>query len=168
MADSPAEQKPNPRAERAFADYVAMGDGRSLRALHEQYRQSSSNPPAKSLDTLFDWSVRYKWQARLEQAATVRAEAMLIEAMHIDSDTFLRSSRILNERMQLATSGHVDMVVKVRESVRKPAPKGGATVGVNVTVDVAIQQIVERIAEESGLSADEILAEADRILEATT
>jgi hypothetical protein len=45
------------------------------------------------------------------------------------------------------------MVVKVRESVRKPTTKGGTSV--NVTVRVEVEQLIDRIAEEDGLSADE-------------
>ncbi len=159
MPDSPA--KPNPRAELAFVDYVAMGSGRSLRALHEQYRQITSKPPAKSLDTLFDWSVRYRWQARLEQAATEQSESLLQEAAALDAETFLQSSRLLNERMKYATREHADAIVKMRESVRKPVPKGGA--GVNVSVSLEVRTLAEKLAKELGDDAGELIREAEEL-----
>jgi hypothetical protein len=60
-----------PKAHIAFVDYVLMGPGRSIRKLHAKYCErivSGSNaekPPTKRLPTLFEWSVKHDWQARL-------------------------------------------------------------------------------------------------------
>lgn len=162
MASAPGQLNETPKAASAFEAYVALGEGRSLRALAEQrVRQGYGRSTVNVLRVLERWSSDYHWQARIKQAATDRANAMLEEAANIDSDTFLQSSRILNERMQLATSGHVDMVVKIRESVRKPTPKSGTSVNVNVSVEV--REWAERIAREEGLDADQLIADAERI-----
>jgi hypothetical protein len=152
--------KPNPKAELAFADYVAMGSGRSLRALCESYHVV----PTQRFETLGKWSSEYQWQARIEQAATARSDAMLKEASDLDAETFLQSSRLLNDRMKYATREHADAIVKMRESVRKPAPKGGSSVNVNVSVEV--RTLAEQIAKATGIDAEELLREAEKIANA--
>ncbi len=160
MAESRAQVKDNPKAELAFADYVALGASRSLRALHAQYlQQTTSKPPAKSIETLFRWSSQHNWQGRIAAAATARSDAMLNEAAQIDADTFLISSRHLHKQVNDFAS-YPDTVIKIRESVRKPMPKGGA---VNVSIRVEIQSIVDRIAEEDGLNDSEKKELADAI-----
>lgn len=149
-------------AAEAFAAYVALGPGRSLRALAESYvsrgiHKSSSG----SLRTLGSWSAKFGWQERLRQAATERAERLLEEAAEIDAGTFLGTSREL-ARLVGAGGMEPEQVVKVRESVRrKPVP--GAAVQVNVSVDVELRQLAERAAEASGLDPQQVIAEAERI-----
>lgn len=64
------------RASAALADYAAMGSGRSLRGLAQQYHESGTKRSLFS--TLAKWSVKYDWQARVsaydaQQQAAVRA-----------------------------------------------------------------------------------------------
>ena len=153
VSDPTAQPKPSTDAEAAFNDYVGLGDGRSLRKLHARYQDDPNPTPTKRLKTLKEWSARYGWQDRIRQAETEAAEEKLRLAAMLDADTFLHSSRLLNERMRYATREHADAIVKMRESVRKPAPKGGTSVSVNVSLE--IREIVERIAEEDGLTDDE-------------
>lgn len=55
-----------PRAYQAFLDYIQMGTGRSLRALHAQYVSvDGKQPPTRTWDTIQDWSRLNKWQERL-------------------------------------------------------------------------------------------------------
>lgn len=60
------------KAHQAFLDYVRMGAGRSIRALHASYEQQSDDkttakkPPTKTLRTIMRWSSRYNWQDRLK------------------------------------------------------------------------------------------------------
>lgn len=71
--DDPLAALPNEsdNAFRAFADYVAMGAGRSLTALLELYaRRSQSDSearpiPTRRIATLKGWSARFQWQARI-------------------------------------------------------------------------------------------------------
>lgn len=160
MPAVPVQPKPNPQAEAAFNDYVDLGDGRSLRKLHARYRSDINPTPTKRLKTLLEWSARYRWQERIHQAEAAAAEEKLRLAATLDADTFLHSSRLLNERMRYATREHADAIVKMRESVRKPAPKG-AHVSVNVSVE--IRQEAERLAEKLGISADELIRDAEDI-----
>ncbi|MEE8176488.1 MAG: hypothetical protein V3T65_00660 [Acidobacteriota bacterium] len=55
------------RANAAFRDYVAMGEGRSLEKLLAAYihRASTEQLPSLKLNTLKKWSQRHAWQARL-------------------------------------------------------------------------------------------------------
>jgi len=68
------------RANRALADYAKMGAARSLRSLCEIYLQQAekiralegtevkfTRPPTTKLDTLFAWSSRFEWVARVER-----------------------------------------------------------------------------------------------------
>jgi len=145
------QQRDNPQAEQAFLDFVEMGHGRSLEKLAVEYQTRTEPVPTKQLSRLKIWSSRYGWQARLGEAISARAEAKLVLAGELDADTFLRTSRHLHR--QVAQYGDFpDTVIKIRESVRKPMPKGGA---VNVSIRVEVQSIVDRIAEEDGLTEAE-------------
>lgn len=160
----------NPRAEHAFADYVGLGSSRSIGALHKRYLSVSEPCPTKRLPTLKEWSSRYGWQARIADAVSAESDRMLHEASALDADTFLATSRLLNEQVRLATPMMADLVVKVRESVRKPLPKGGASVDVNVHVNVAVQEYIDQVALEDGLTEEEkaeLLANVQRHLATT-
>ncbi len=65
------------KAHAAFLDYVRMGPRRSLRQLQAQYVKQAASveqadsgarmelPPTVKINSLFTWSVRYEWQARI-------------------------------------------------------------------------------------------------------
>jgi hypothetical protein len=84
--------KETSRARQAWADYLAMGPGRSLEkllALYSERRQSGrrASVPARRLRTLYDWSSTFGWQARLQAitdghiAAATAAEAARIRGI---------------------------------------------------------------------------------------
>jgi len=63
------------KAKAAFEDYLSMGDGRSLRALREQYKEREQNGhrtgvPTVRLSTLTEWSRHHNWQARITEINT--------------------------------------------------------------------------------------------------
>jgi len=67
-----ADLRETNNAKRAFEDYLAMGDGRSLRKLQEHYRQrnqegTKSRSPTVRMSTLREWSMRHHWQARIAE-----------------------------------------------------------------------------------------------------
>lgn len=161
MAKTTGQRKSNPNAELAFAEYVNLGSGRSLEKLCDLYRSRTDSVPTKHLTTLKTWSIRYAWQNRIADAVTARSQRMLADASDLDADTFLLSSRLLNERMRYATRDHADSIVKWRESVRKPQPKSGTSV--NVKVSVEVRHLAEQMAQRLGISADELLRDADAI-----
>lgn len=77
MAAKQAPGAEKPEAARAFEDYYAMGEGRSLSALAARYRSVTEPCPTKRLPTLKEWSARFGWQQRVkdrdaEDAAEVR------------------------------------------------------------------------------------------------
>jgi hypothetical protein len=167
MADSPRQLKPSDAAAQAFQDFVALGPSRSLRKLHEIYcQQSDIKPPTKRFRTLAEWSTVFGWQDQIVNAATAISERMLNEAAELDADTFLKTSKGLNSRVDETSAKNMDIrdVIQIRESVRKPAPKGSASVDVSVNVNVQVRQALERIARERGLSVEDVLVEADRVL----
>jgi hypothetical protein len=69
------------RANQALCDYARMGEGRSLRKLHQRYILQSSNnpltgirPPTTSLATLGTWSMRFDWPARADRNDRLAAQ----------------------------------------------------------------------------------------------
>lgn len=65
--------KESPRAACAWADYLAMGPGRSLEALLALYRSRTEPAPTKHLTTLKHWSRTFGWQERLHDLAAQEA-----------------------------------------------------------------------------------------------
>lgn len=59
------------RAAKAFADYCAMGEARSLTKLEAQTNQSGTKA---RLATLKEWSTRQNWQERVKQYDSERME----------------------------------------------------------------------------------------------
>ncbi len=152
----------SPKAAEWFRRYVALGTGRSLEKLAQQrVAQGYAKTVPTAMSQLKGWSARYQWQDRLAHAADAEADRMIQASARLDADTFLATSRLLNERIKWTDVGHLDAVVKMRESVRKPAPKGGAAVNVNVSVEV--RQMAERLAGELGVDAEELIREAELI-----
>lgn len=144
----------SPKAEEAFADYVALGPDRSYRALAAEYvKQNRYKTETTAFNAIAKWAGKYRWQDRIAEAANARSSEMLEAAAELDAGTFLETSRLLNERIGHTSPLQLDAVIKMRESVRKPAPKGGTNV--NVSVSIEVERVVERIAEEDGLTEDE-------------
>lgn len=160
-----AQPDETPKAALAFAAYIAMGHRRSLANLARLLvEQNHYKTVATAKSHLATWSVKYHWQDRIAAAITEKSERMLVQASEIDAKTFLRTSELLAERIAWTDPGHIDVVIKARESVRKPAPKGSASVDVNLSLSVSVRALVERAAQEAGLDVDEVVAEAERLL----
>ena len=74
-----------PKAQAALADYLAMGPGRSLEGLCEQYRQrvrteNEASVPTTRLATLGQWSAEYNWQEEVQAYQARMAKAMETDA----------------------------------------------------------------------------------------
>jgi hypothetical protein len=151
----------NDKAAAAFADFVALGDGRSLSKLAEVYRNRTEPVPTRQLSRLKIWSSKYNWIARIEQFEDEQAESKLAQAARLDADTYVRTSKELNRRASHVDALHMDELIRMRESVRKPQPKGGTAVSVKVSVEV--RQLAEQMAEQLGISADELIADAEEV-----
>lgn len=73
-----------PRARQAWADYLAMGPGRSLEQLAEMYRSSTRSTPTRNLRTLKCWSGMFDWQDRLQAITNAQiAEVTAAEAARV-------------------------------------------------------------------------------------
>jgi hypothetical protein len=152
------------RAAEAFAIYTAMGPGRSLTALAHVLVERNwykTVPTARSV--VGGWSAKHRWQERLAAAITAQTEEMLAKAVEIDARSFLRTSELIAKRLGYAEPEHLDAIIKMRESVRKPEPRGNSQT-INVNLSVTLRAIVERVASERGLEYEEVLAEAERTL----
>ncbi len=128
-----------PRAARAYDDLVAriteLGDD-TLTGLVAEYQGRTEGVPTRQLSRLKKWSARYGWKARIAQVQAAAADEKLSRAAMIDADTFFRSSQLLAERMNLSTPLHVDAVVKIRESVRKPQAQQAAVGQLTTVVQI--------------------------------
>src|SRR5258707_2612204 len=73
-----------PRARQAWADYVALGPGRSLDQLAERYQTATGSAPTRRIGTLKRWSGVFDWQDRLQAIANEQvAAATTAEAARI-------------------------------------------------------------------------------------
>jgi hypothetical protein len=66
-----------PAARKAYLDYEAMGDKRSIRNLLDTYRTRSANGedvPTTRHETIGKWSSEWDWQARIKQHDEAEAE----------------------------------------------------------------------------------------------
>lgn len=63
------------RANAALRDYAFTGPGRSLRSLGARYANApqTESPPTRYPSTVFGWSVRYAWQARIAVWERIKA-----------------------------------------------------------------------------------------------
>jgi hypothetical protein len=64
-----------PRARQAWADYLALGPGRSLEKLAAQYHSRTVSVPTRQLSRLKTWSATFGWQLRLQAIADQEAAA---------------------------------------------------------------------------------------------
>ena len=70
------------RAKTAYAEYLAMGPGRSLEKLAAGYRkQTKPAPPTRLLSTLKKWSRCHSWQARVAAFEQKQNEALVARSM---------------------------------------------------------------------------------------
>lgn len=63
----------SPRARQAWADYLALGPGRSLEHLAREYQSRTESVPTRQLSRIKRWSVDFGWQARLTEIADMQA-----------------------------------------------------------------------------------------------
>ena len=70
-----------PKARKAFSDYYALGPGRSLKKLFEQYRAApKGSVPTQRLATINKWSSKWGWQQRV-LARDLEIEKAQLEAL---------------------------------------------------------------------------------------
>ena len=159
------------KAAEAFARYIAMGPARSLSNLAlilVEQNQYKTRTTARAV--LAGWSTKYHWQSRIAAAATAKGEESQAKAQEWDDSAFLRTSELLAQQLAELEPGNVaaklpliDAVIKMRETVRRREPRA-AQANVNLSVSVSLRNIVEQVAAAQGLSADEVLAEAEQMM----
>ena len=91
--------KESARAAQAWADYLAMGPGRSLDELCRRYSNATIPTPTKRVKTLKDWSVAFGWQDRLR--AISEQEARLVSERESQARAELQSSGIANRQNRI-------------------------------------------------------------------
>lgn len=166
MSDSiqPVHLQMSPKVAEFFAAYVGMGPGRNLRALAAVLvEQGHYKTASTAFGQLARMSSAHRWQERLSAAITAKTEEALAKAAEIDAQSFLRTSELVAGRLAFTDPLHVDAVIKMRESVRKPEPKGSGA-SINLNLSVTLRAIVERVAAERGLDPEDVLAEAEQII----
>lgn len=117
-------------AYKAFMDFVEMGPKRSLRKLHEQYRQSEAKVGTKMLSTIKEWNSRFEWQRRVLEYQQEMFQRMAISNQEVYSSFVSRAvpmvERLLNEVDTMLTNFaqlHVtrrDMIADPRDAALPP------------------------------------------------
>lgn len=159
MADGRSKQrKPDATGAELFAAWVEAGTPpyRDLAPILVQrgYYKTASTA-ARRIATV---ASRDKWQERKSKALDDAAMAALEEASRIDATSFLKTSKEIAHRLKYTTSEHLDPLLKMRESVRKPVAK---TTTVNITLE--IRQRAEQIAAKYGVPVAVVIEEAEAI-----
>ena len=149
MADFPPMTD---KAAEAFADYASMKPGkRSLRGLAETYVQQDRYKTASTaFRQLSRWSGQYQWPDRIASVTTAAANRKLELSAELDADTHFETARRFNDLIHSPGFIDANTLARIRESVRKPEPKGGTSVSVNL--DIQISQAIERIADAEGMT----------------
>ena len=104
-----------PNALQAFEDYWAMGDGRSLPKLAQQYAARSvagESVPTTRENTLKMWSAGHNWQARVAQRITEEAERVR-EEEH-------KRNKAFRDRVRTGIEYDVRQYLKSLESANGP------------------------------------------------
>ncbi len=84
---------------------------------------------------------------------------MLSEAAELDAETFLATSRSTTGASRAnADKMGLGSIHAIRDQVKRPASQSP-----NLTVIVTIMNEAQRLAAELGISADELLADAEKI-----
>ncbi len=170
------------RAKAAFADYLAMGPGRSLEKLAEQYQNVTEPCPTRRLNTLKGWSTNFAWQdriaahgekfreqqqdaadkARLENLTLVRAGkgefAKALKSGKLKADSVSDLERLIKLEMQL-------LGAPLADRTELTGKDGGPVQAVSASVDIAAlvsdddgRELLTRLADklflESGDAAD--------------
>lgn len=152
------QRKPDATGSELFAAWVEAGTPpyRELaEVLVERGRYKSVTGAFSSIGY---FASRDKWQDRKAQALEEAAIACLQEAARIDATSFLKTSKEIATRLRYTTSEHLDPLLKMRESVRKPVTK---TTNVNITLE--IRQRAEQIAAKYGVPVAVVIEEAEAI-----
>lgn len=152
------------KAAEAFAMYVAMGPGRSLTNLaHILTEQNRYKTRTTARNAVATWSARYRWQERIASAVTAQGEELLAQITEFDIHALRISSELLYRQILTLQPSDVDEIIKIRQMVRRPEPRGGSE-SVNVNLAVTLRTIVEQVAAEEGLDPEQVLAQAEKIL----
>lgn len=149
-------------AKRAFADFLAMGDGRSITGLHRKYIEMEDKgrhiPPTTSIRELNSWSFRYQWHeeiSRVESEIVLQAEDIIkarrVQVMMLglanDYERVAALDKLANRMME-------DLLVEGKMWVSEPrAIGGGEYVDVkrfNHTEVTQIRGILDDISLETG------------------
>lgn len=149
MAEQGAFPEMTPKAAEAYDAYVSLGHRRSLRLLADELvRRTLYKSSTVAFRQVTEWSSKFGWQDRLSAAVTALADERLAQAAELDAQSFLKTSEIIAERLAYTTHDNIDMVIKARETVRKPTAKTQAmTVNINL--------IVQELAQKYGLTDQE-------------
>jgi hypothetical protein len=96
------EKDETPRAAAAFAEYAAMGPGRTLEGLCEKRAQSAPKASHR-LATFKGWSAKYHWQERVKE----------YDRVVIDRAAEERRKQ-LNEAIEAMNERHIDIALNLQ------------------------------------------------------
>jgi hypothetical protein len=122
ISPAPHELTMTPKAEEAFADYVAQERPRSLERLAaERVRRGLGKSSEGQKRTLEKWSAQFGWQERIRRLA----EAKLNEANETRADIYLRAIREYDRRTrnEMIAAMKLHDIHGVHDRVKFPDPQ---------------------------------------------
>lgn len=134
--DEKRKPRETARAVNAFADYVALGPGRSIRKLHDAYVIAAGDgKPAENVRQLERWSADHNWQGRL---AAMEADR-LAAGQEIRTALYLRALTEYDRRTDgtLIEAAPLDAIHAIYDRVR-PTERSGADIAINLTATVEL------------------------------
>lgn len=118
------QNQPTSRVLRAFQDYVDIGEGRSLKKLHEMYVEldkihGEGTAPTVSLYTLEYWHRKWNWAVQIKLDAMQLADASRKakqDRVHDAADRQLQAAQIL-QRIALSRLSELARLEKISDEL---------------------------------------------------
>lgn len=139
----------SPKARQAWADYLALGEGRSLEKLLALYQTCTEPAPTKQLTTLKQWSATFGWQARLQAIADAAATEAAAAIQRRRADAIQTGLALDYERVLVLKDLATTLLTELTEGGRRWLPDakwiGGADYGEKVEIERFNAQEVEQL-----------------------
>jgi hypothetical protein len=139
----------SPKARQAWADYLALGEGRSLEKLLAKYQSDPKAAPTGHLTRLKLWSRQYGWQARLQALADAAAAEAAATIQRRRAEAIQTGLALDYERVLVLKGLATTLLTELTEGGRRWLPDakwiGGADYGEKVEIERFNAQEVEQL-----------------------
>ena len=153
--------KETDKAWQAFQDFYAMGQGRSIKVLHQQYskqnRKKRNVTPTKSYKTIAGWSSTYKWDERVKVAdKELEAERLqaLKEEAHRKYLERIQAFRTVADQAAVAGIAGSSTLARIQSNIAKQAEQLLSNLAINDLGELeAIAKVLQTLNNSMGGNA---------------